>query len=441
MNDENDTNEGDEVAPLVEQRTPVPPNSQEPPTAERLATTASPWPTLPLPVRPLADNGDRAGARNQDDPVASRRRRGWVLPVIVLLAALLGGIVGGKIASQSSSNGLTIMRADNSPAAARLPNGVGIPTLVQRTLPSIVSIDVKNQGEEDQGTGMIISPDGMVMTNNHVIALGATGGTITVTRSGSTKALPAVLVGRDPSNDVALLRIDDVSGLPAVTFGNSSKIQVGDAAVAIGNALGLAAGTPTVTQGIISALGRTVTAGDNATGATETLTNMIQTDAAINPGNSGGPLLDAAGDVIGMNTAVAGSTSFGSSAQNIGFAIPSARIELLLPELEKGGTASPSTGGYMGIEISTLTPDLRQQYNLTPMNGAVILVVQQNSPAAKAGLAQGDVIVGIDGKAISSADQVTQITKSHKPGQVVNVTVVRGARRLTMPVTLGTPPS
>jgi S1-C subfamily serine protease len=342
---------------------------------------------------------------------------------------------------RTSENGVTILKANNSPGAARLPNGVAIPTLVQDTLPSIVSIDVKNQGSEDQGTGMIISSNGMVMTNNHVIALGVSGGTITVTRSGSTEALPAVLVGRDPSNDVALLRIENASDLPTVTFGNSNKVQVGDAAVAIGNALGLAAGTPTVTQGIISALGRTVTAGDSATGATETLTNMIQTDAAINPGNSGGPLLDAAGDVIGMNTAVAGSTSSGSSAQNIGFAIPSARLELLLPELEKGGTASASSGGYMGIEIATLTPDLRTQYNLSPQNGAVVLVVEAGSPAASAGLQQGDVIVAINGNAITSADQVTQITRAHRPGQVLRLTVVRGTQRLTINLTLGTPPS
>lgn len=441
MSDDSGTDESSDNLPATAPGPLVPPGPTEPVPAVPSPDATSTWPSLPLEPRSTSSSNEGGPTRAQEPPSRPSRRRTWVLPAVVLLAAILGGIIGGKVSSSSSSNGLTIVRTDNSPAAARLPNGVAIPTLVQRTLPSIVSIDVRNQGTEDQGTGMIISSDGLVMTNNHVIALGVGGGTITVTRSGSTKTLPAVLVGRDPSNDVALLRIENASNLPPVTFGNSSKVQVGDAAVAIGNALGLAAGTPTVTQGIISALGRTVTAGDSSSSSTETLTNMIQTDAAINPGNSGGPLLDAAGDVIGMNTAVAGNTSSGSSAQNIGFAIPSARIELLLPELEKGGTASPSTGGYMGVEISTLTPDLRTQYNLTPTSGAVILVVQSGSPAAKAGLAQGDVIVAIDGKAISSADQVTQITKSHKPGQVIQVTVMRGSRRLTVPVTLGSPPS
>jgi S1-C subfamily serine protease len=277
----------------------------------------------------------------------------------------------------------------------------------------------------------------MVITNNHVIALDAGGsGTITVTESGTTKAQAATLVGTDPANDVALLNVTGASNLPTITFGNSNKAQVGDAVVAIGNALGLAAGTPTVTQGIVSALGRTVTAGDSASANTETLTNLIQTDAAINPGNSGGPLIDTSGQVIGMNTAVAGSTSDGSSAQNIGFAIPSAKIESLLPELEKGGVAA-NGGGYLGVEITTLTAQLRQQYGFTPTSGAVILAVVSGSPADKAGLQQGDVIVGIDSTTIASADDVSKVVSGDKVGQQVSVTYYQGAEKKTAQVTLG----
>ena len=269
-------------------------------------------------------------------PPASERqpkaRRVLGLVSLGLACALVGGLVGGLVARHSSSSSVTIVRNSSRPGAAVLPSGMSIPTLVKQVLPSIVSIDAKGSGSEDQGTGMIISSDGMVITNNHVIAIAASSGTITVTRSGSTEALATDLVGRDPSNDLALLTIKNASGLPPVTLGDSTQGEVGDAAVAIGNALGLAAGTPTVTSGIISALGRTVTAGDANSSATETLTNMIQTDAAINPGNSGGALLDSVGDVIGMNTAVAGTLSSGESAQNIGFAIPSSRIESLLPE-------------------------------------------------------------------------------------------------------------
>ena len=246
-------------------------------------------------------------------------------------------------------------------------------------------------------------------------------------------------MGRDPANDVALLQIKGASGLVPVTIGNSDKVVVGDAAVAIGNALGLAAGTPTVTSGIISALGRTVTASSESGGSTETLTNMIQTDAAINPGNSGGPLLDSAGDVIGMNTAVAAGST-GSSAQNIGFAIPSARIEALLPELEKGGTTSTSSGGYMGVDITTVTPELRTQYGLVPETGAVVLNVVSGSPADVAGLQSGDVILKMGSTTITTADQVVAYTKAHKPGDVVIVTYQRGKQVGTTKVTLGSAP-
>ncbi len=384
-----------------------------------------------------------APGRATEAETAPKKRGPWRTIGIVALAlaiALLGGVVGGLVSRQSNTADVTVLKADGTPGAAVLPNGVGIPTLVDHVLPSIVSIDAKGSGSEDQGTGMIISSDGMVVTNNHVIAVAASGGSITVTRSGSTSSLSAALIGRDPSNDVALIKIQDVSGLAPVVLGNSNKVVVGDAAVAIGNALGLAAGTPTVTSGIISALGRTVTATDESGQSTETLNNMIQTDAAINPGNSGGPLLDSAGDVIGMNTAVA-SGSTGTSAQNIGFAIPASRIEALLPELEQGGTQVTTTGSYMGVDITTVTPSLRSQYGLVPTSGAVILNVVDTSPAAAAGLKAGDVIVALDGKKITTADEVITFTKAHQPGDKVQVTYQRGKQTATTTLTLGTPPS
>lgn len=425
---------------------------QASPDSPTPAQESAPWPTLPLAPRSAAqgeyDHVETPSSPSSATPRAasgpsvdltSRRRPIWQVGLVLLAVAVIGGLIGGAVGGGSSSDQLTIVSNSSSPGAARLPNGASIPSLVNRVIHSVVSIDVKNQGQEDQGTGMIITADGLVVTNNHVIALANPGGTITVTSSGSTKEQPAVLVGTDPSNDVALLRIEGASGLTPVTFGNSDKLEVGDAAVAIGNALGLAAGTPTVTSGIISALGRTVTAGDSSSSSTETLTNMIQTDAAINPGNSGGPLLDANGSVIGMNTAVAGS-SLGSSAQNIGFAITSAKIRSLLPQLKKGGNSTAAGGGFMGVQIASVTPDLRSQYNLTPMSGAVILDVVSGSPAEKAGLRQGDVLVNVDGKQITSAEQVTAVTRSLKPGDVIEVTYVRGTERSTTKVTLGTPP-
>jgi putative serine protease PepD len=369
--------------------------------------------------------------------------RAW-LPVAIV-AALIGGAIGAGVTALANNNNgdgsdssVTIHESSAAPGAAVLSGNVTIPQLVNKVIHSVVSIDVKSNGSEDEGTGMIITSNGEVLTNNHVIELFSEGdnkGTITVTEYGQTKELPATLVGYDQSKDVALLKINDASNLPTVTFGNSGKAVVGDAVVAIGNALGLAAGTPTVTQGIISALGRSVTAGGEGT-QTETLQNMIQTDAAINPGNSGGPLIDTSGQVIGMNTAVAGTSSDGTSSQNIGFAIPAASVEALITELQKGGQ-SGNGGGYLGVDITTLTPALRQQYGFTPTSGAVILSVVSGSPADKAGLVQGDVIVNINGTAIASSDDLQKVVQNAKAGQSVPITYYVGDSKRTTTATLG----
>ncbi len=369
--------------------------------------------------------------------------RAW-LPVAIV-AALIGGAIGAGVTAVADNNGnsssgtsVTIHESNASPGAAVLSGNVTIPELVNKVIHSVVSIDVKSNAAEDEGTGMIITSNGEVLTNNHVIELYSEGGdtgTITVTEYGQTKALPTTLVGYDQTKDVALLKINNASDLPTVTFGNSSKAVVGDAVVAIGNALGLAAGTPTVTQGIVSALGRSVTAGGAGT-QTETLQNMIQTDAAINPGNSGGPLIDTSGQVIGMNTAVAGTSSDGTSSQNIGFAIPAGTVESLISELQKGGQ-SGNGGGYLGVDITTLTPALRQQYGFTPTSGAVILSVISGSPAAKAGLVQGDVIVDIDGTTITSSDDLQKVVQNDKAGQSVSITYYVGDSKRTATATLG----
>src|ERR1039457_2065918 len=364
----------------------------------------------------------------------------WSTRVSLLLVAALGGGVAGHYASTSNSGpgGVTIDAVTNKPGAGYLPGGMSIPKLINKALPSIVSIDVKGQGGEDQGTGMVITKNGLVITNNHVIAAAVNGGTITVTRTGSTKALPATLIGTNPIDDVALIRMDNVSGLKPVTFGNSNDLVVGDAVVAIGNALGLAAGTPTVTSGIVSALGRTVTAGSSS--SSETLNNMIQTDAAINPGNSGGPLLDSSGDVIGMNTAVAGTLPDGTSAQNIGFAIPAATIESLLKSL-KAGESVVNHGAFIGVEITSMTPQLQQQYKFKVSSGAVVMSVIAGTGASKAGLKQGDVIVGVNGTPITSAQDITSVLSGLRPGDRVTLQVVRGTKHFTVHVTLGTTPS
>ena len=445
---------GPETAPLGEPVTasyppPPSPSSYPPPAwAPPAGPATEPTPpaaaptALPFSYPPTSDPAGSGGSADRPGRRAPGRWRAW-LPVAIV-AALIGGAIGAGVTAianndHSGGNGaLTIHESNAAPGAAVLSGSVTIPQLVNRVIPAVVSIDVKSGGNEDEGTGMIITSGGEVITNNHVIELysqGGNTGSITVTEYGQTKALPATLIGYDQSKDVALLKINSASGLPTVTFGNSSKAVVGDAVVAIGNALGLSAGTPTVTQGIVSALGRSVTAGGVGT-QTETLQNLIQTDAAINAGNSGGPLIDTAGQVIAMNTAVAGTSSDGTSSQNIGFAIPIVQVESLLPGLQKGGQAG-SGGGYLGVDITTLTPALRQQYGFTPTTGAVILTVVSGSPAAKAGLVQGDVIVNIAGKPITSAEDLQKVIQDSKPGETVTITYYVGDSKRTTNATLG----
>jgi putative serine protease PepD len=414
-------------------------------SAETTPPSGTPAPASPFSYPPPSDPTLPTAAL--PPPVDTTRRspgklRSW-LPVAIV-AALIGGGIGAGVTALTQNNGnnasgnVTIHESNAAPGAAVLSGNVTIPQLVHKVIPAVVSIDVKSNSNEDQGTGMIITSDGEVITNNHVIELyvqGGNTGTITVTEYGQTKPLPSTLVGYDQSKDIALLKINNASNLPTVTFGDSSKAVVGDAVVAIGNALGLSAGTPTVTQGIISALGRSVQAGGTGT-QTESLQNLIQTDAAINAGNSGGPLIDTAGQVIAMNTAVAGTASDGTTSQNIGFAIPISQVESRLPDLQKGGQ-SGNGGGYLGVDITTLTPALRQQYGFTPTSGAVVLSVVSGSPAAKAGLVQGDVIVGINGTAVNSADDLQKVISNAKPGQSVTITYYVGNSKRTTTATLG----
>ncbi len=405
----------------------------------RAAGDAPPAPPFgPVPVPATAPAAAPVGP--------ARANVGWLLAAVALVAALVGAGVGAGVAAWRVNGDSTEHVTQLSTGPALLNGTTTIGAVVAKVLPAVVSIDAQSSGQsfggfggsttqEDQGTGMIITPDGEVVTNNHVIA-GAS--TITVTLYGQTKALPATLIDTDASNDVALLQITGAHGLPTVAFDNSDHIQVADGVVAIGNALGLSQGTPTVTQGIISAKGRSVQA-QSETGATETLTNMLQTDAAINPGNSGGPLADSNGRVIGMNTAVASSGDGSSQAQNIGFAIPSNTIQGLVPELRShsiggGGADGPA---YLGVNIETLTPDLRSQYNFVPQQGAIVISVSAGSPAAGAGLQQGDVIVSFDGTAITGADQLATLIQADKPGQKATIGIYRGANQQTLTATLG----
>lgn len=237
--------------------------------------------------------------------------------------------------------------------------------------------------------------------------------------------VPAKTTGRDPSTDLAVLKIDG-TGLPAVSLGDSNAVQIGDAVVAIGNALALQGGL-SVTNGIISGLNRQVPEQSGAV-----LVGMLQTDAAINPGNSGGPLLNAQGQVIGINTAVATP----GEAQNIGFAIPISTAVPVLTDLRTGRKPA-----FLGISTQDLTPEIASQLNISTTQGAVITQVSSGTPASAAGLKKNDVIVQIGSDPIKNSADVQTAIRSHSPGDTVVVTFLRGGSRQTVNAKLTTRPS
>lgn len=388
--------------------------------------------------RAAAGVGDGAGAGRRGGGRA--RRRGWRPWAAVVVTAAVVGAGSASAVGELSPLGQGPAPAPADTLAAGGPGAPGVHAALAEVLPGVVSIKTSRAGgmgttAVGAGTGMILTPDGEVLTNAHVVA-GA--GAITVTRYGTTEALPAHLVGAAPGEDLALIEIEGASNLPTVTLGDSARVQVGDPVIAIGNALGLAGGTPTVTQGIISATGRSLAGGGAGGGAQAStgLSGMFQTDAAINPGNSGGPLVDLQGRVIGVNTA----GSLGRpQAQDIGFAIPSGHATSLLPDLRRGGSV-PGESAFLGVGAVTLTPSLRQAYGLVPGRGALVARVATGSPAARAGLAPGDVVVAMGGERVASAEDLAGVLRARHPGDTVRLDLARGSHQLSLPVTLTTQP-
>jgi len=284
---------------------------------------------------------------------------------------------------------------------------------------------------------MILTRGGEILTNDHVIA-NATQ--ITVTLHGQKTAYPATLLGTDPSYDVALLQMHGPTTLRAVSFGDSSTIRVGEDVLAIGNALALSQSTPSVTEGIISAEGRSITSGGQNCAGTESLSGLLQTQAPINPGNSGGPLVDSAGQVIGMNTAAATTTAGDAPTQNIGFAIPIGSIRALIPGLEKGGTVGEPKA-FLGVEVVSVTPSERATWGLTATSGALVVSVFPGAPAELAGIAAGEVIVGFAGRVITTDVSLTAAVRAAHPGQRVTIELYRGPTLVTISVVLGIKPA
>jgi serine protease Do len=332
-------------------------------------------------------------------------------------------VVGGAPASDA--------KAIAAARASLLEHKGDVHQITQAVGPSVVSVQTRSLGlgaflqavpQEGAGSGFILSSDGLIVTNNHVVD-GAS--TITVTLADGRK-LDARVLGRDANSDLAVLKVD-ATGLPAVKLGRSDALVVGDGVVAIGNALALDGG-PTVTQGIISAVDRTISAGDRGGQGTETLRHLLQTDAAINPGNSGGPLLNAAGEVVGINTAVAG------DAQNIGFAVA---IDQALPIINTLKTGQTPERPFLGLSTVSLTPAIQRQLGLDASKGAVVASVTPGSGAELAGLAEGDVITRIGGHDVENADDVSAAVAEHKPGDEVEITAIRDGATRTVTARIG----
>ncbi len=286
---------------------------------------------------------------------------------------------------------------------------------------------------QSAGTGMIVSSDGYVITNKHVIS--DADEIQIVTDAGDTYD-DVTIVGEDPLNDVAYLKINNVSDLPTVTLGDSKTMAVGQPVLAIGNALG--AYQNSVTSGIISGTGRSVTASDSDGSNTETLTDMIQTDAAINPGNSGGPLVNANGDVIGINTAVS------SDSNGIGFAIPIASVKGMLKNITENNDDGRA---YIGLSYITITSEVAKTYDLSVKQGAYVHIESSSSrrnssavlsggPADKAGIKDGDILTKINGVEIGTAGSVVTLIGEYKVGDTIEVTLLRDGEEKTVKVTL-----
>jgi len=295
-------------------------------------------------------------------------------------------------------------------------------------LPSVVKIDVSGPQGAGSGSGIILSSDGQILTNNHVVALAGGSGTLRVTFNDGSQA-DAKVLGTDPLTDTALIQADNVSGLTPATIGKSGDLAVGQGVVAIGSPLGLNA---TVTSGIVSALNRPVDVGSDGSG-NSTVYPAIQTDAAINPGNSGGALVDLNGDVVGINAAIAtaGEGTGGESGNiGVGFAIPMDEVMPIVDQMAKGETP---THARLGVSVQAADPN---SGGSDSQEGASIEKVNAGSTAESAGITAGDVITKVDDHLITDADSLIATIRSYRPGDKVTVTYVHDGQTKTSDLTL-----
>jgi len=301
--------------------------------------------------------------------------------------------------------------------------------------PAIVDINTVVGTGQAAGTGEIVTSNGEILTNNHVVDRSTS---VQVTVAGRSQTYTAHVIGVDPSADVALIQIDgNVSGLPIISFGSSSSVKVGDPIVALGNALGQG-GTPEVSQGSITALDQTITASEGGS-KSEQLTGMLQSDATIYPGDSGGPLVNSSGQVVGMITA-GDVQGFRSSASTVNYAIPSDTTLSVINQIRAGQASSQiiyGQTGYIGVSVQDLDANTAAQLNLTISSGALVASVVPSAPAAGAGITRYSVITSVGGTSIANIDDLGNALLAHKPGDSVGITWVNSSGTHTATVTLG----
>jgi putative serine protease PepD len=341
-----------------------------------------------------------------------------------VLALVAAGVVGGIVA--------LAFRDDSSPSTTALDaRACPDADVATRGLPSVVKISVQGSGGEGTGSGEVITDDGDILTNNHVISAAANGGTISVLFSDGETA-DARLVGRDPQTDLAVVKVDTSNALHPITFASSAELDVGEPVVALGAPLGF---PNTVTSGIVSALDRSVQVPADG-GATALLVAAIQTDAAINPGNSGGALVDCDAHLVGVPTAGATipSTNGGSNSGNIGlgFAIPADFARAVSDEIIDTGKV---THAFLGLQVAPAVST-----SASTANGLFVVAVSAGGPSASAGLRAGDVITEIDGKDATSAEQLQALTLTRKAGESVAVRYARNGAERSIDITLAAAP-
>ncbi len=376
----------------------------------------------------------------------------------LLVVALVGGGVGAAIENSWGGGTKTVVSSLAAPAvsnnaAAKAPAG-SVQQVAAGVLPSVVSITVSTSNGGDEGSGIILSSDGQILTNNHVVAAAAGSGNGTSEFPGSQstgparitvtfndgKTVPATIVGRDPTTDLAVIKATGVQGLHPASLGKSGGLAVGQPVVAIGSPLGLSG---TVTSGIVSALNRPVQTSDSSQQSPQqgpsgsgqaTVIDAIQTDAAINPGNSGGALVNMQGQVVGINSAIAslGGSQLGGSQQSgsigVGFAIPIDEARPIVDQLINSGRANHA---QLGVSVTDASNN-----GSTP-TGAKLAAVKSSGAAAKAGLRTGDVVTKLGDREIDSADGLVAAVRANRPGDTVTVTYERGGSTHTTRVTLG----